>query len=107
MTVIIDSPDSFRAFAMPEKKVNDINDIEEKYMKRAIALAKEGEGSCHPNPLVGAVLVKDGMIIGEGYHKKCGDLHAERNIFMPEPSGSCSPTILSGQLLLSASSNLL
>lgn len=82
MTVIIDSPDSFRAFAMPEKKVNDINDIEEKYMKRAIALAKEGEGSCHPNPLVGAVLVKDGMIIGEGYHKKCGDLHAERNAIL-------------------------
>ena len=82
MTVIIDSPDSFRAFAMPEKKMNDINDIEEKYMKRAIALAKEGEGSCHPNPLVGAVLVKDGMIIGEGYHKKCGDLHAERNAIL-------------------------
>lgn len=49
------------------------------YMERAIALAKLGEGWCHPNPMVGAVIVKNGRIIGEGYHKKCGELHAERN----------------------------
>lgn len=49
------------------------------YMRRAIELAKRGEGWCHPNPMVGAVIVKDGKIIGEGYHAKCGDLHAERN----------------------------
>ena len=49
------------------------------YMRRAIALAKKGEGWCHPNPLVGAVIVKDGRIIGEGYHERYGDLHAERN----------------------------
>ena len=51
------------------------------YMRRAIALAKKGEGWCHPNPMVGAVIVKDGRIIGEGYHAKCGELHAERNAF--------------------------
>lgn len=56
--------------------------IEEKFMKRAIDLAKMGEGSVSPNPLVGAVIVKDGKIIGEGYHKKYGDLHAERNAFL-------------------------
>lgn len=56
-----------------------MSDIEEKYMKRAIALAKRGEGRCNPNPMVGSVIVKDGKIIGEGYHKKCGELHAERN----------------------------
>ena len=50
-----------------------------RYMKRAIDLAKAGEGWVHPNPLVGAVIVKDGRIIGEGYHRKFGELHAERN----------------------------
>ena len=49
------------------------------YMRRAIELAKKGEGWCHPNPMVGAVIVKSGRIIGEGYHARCGELHAERN----------------------------
>ena len=49
------------------------------YMRRAIALAKRGRGWTSPNPLVGAVIVKDGRIIGEGYHEKYGELHAERN----------------------------
>lgn len=55
--------------------------MNEKYMLRAIELAKLGEGYTNPNPMVGAVIVKDGRIIGEGYHKRCGDLHAERNAF--------------------------
>ena len=49
------------------------------YMRRAIELAKRGEGGVNPNPLVGAVIVKDGQIIGEGAHLKYGSLHAERN----------------------------
>ena len=49
------------------------------YMERAIALAKKGIGFTSPNPMVGAVIVKDGKIIGEGYHERCGGLHAERN----------------------------
>lgn len=53
--------------------------MEEKYMLRAIELAKAGEGFTNPNPLVGAVIVKDGRIIGEGYHERYGGLHAERN----------------------------
>ena len=52
---------------------------DELYMKRAIELAKKGTGFVNPNPLVGAVIVKDGVIIGEGYHEKFGELHAERN----------------------------
>lgn len=52
-------------------------DIE--YMKRAVALAKKGIGWVNPNPLVGAVIVKDNHIIGEGYHRKYGELHAERD----------------------------
>ncbi len=53
--------------------------MEEKYMRRAIELAKLGIGKVNPNPLVGAVIVKDGKIIGEGWHERYGELHAERN----------------------------
>ncbi|MDO5147459.1 MAG: bifunctional diaminohydroxyphosphoribosylaminopyrimidine deaminase/5-amino-6-(5-phosphoribosylamino)uracil reductase RibD [Eubacteriales bacterium] len=49
------------------------------YMKRAIELAKRGSGHVNPNPMVGAVLVRDGEILGEGWHERCGGLHAERN----------------------------
>ena len=52
------------------------------YMKRAIELAKKGIGNVHPNPLVGAVIVKNGKIISEDYHHKCGEFHAERNAIM-------------------------
>ncbi len=48
-------------------------------MQRAIELARLGEGFVNPNPLVGAVIVKDNQIIGEGYHERYGELHAERN----------------------------
>ncbi len=53
----------------------------ETYMKRAIELASKGLGSVNPNPLVGAVIVKDGRIIGEGYHKVFGGPHAEVEAF--------------------------
>lgn len=52
---------------------------DKEYMLRAIELAKRGRGWTNPNPMVGAVIVKNGRIIGEGYHIKCGELHAERN----------------------------
>ena len=52
---------------------------EEEYMKRAIELAQKGEGWVSPNPLVGAVIAKDGRIIGEGWHEQYGEAHAERN----------------------------
>ena len=55
--------------------------MQETYMRRAIELAKKGIGAVNPNPLVGAVIVKDGRIIGEGYHRKYGELHAERDAF--------------------------
>jgi diaminohydroxyphosphoribosylaminopyrimidine deaminase/5-amino-6-(5-phosphoribosylamino)uracil reductase len=49
------------------------------YMRMAIRLAGKGIGKTSPNPMVGAVIVKDGKIIGRGYHKRCGDHHAEIN----------------------------
>lgn len=59
--------------------------MEKKYMARALELAALGEGAVNPNPLVGAVVVKDGKIIGEGYHKKYGGPHAE--VFALEEAG--------------------
>jgi diaminohydroxyphosphoribosylaminopyrimidine deaminase/5-amino-6-(5-phosphoribosylamino)uracil reductase len=53
--------------------------IKEKYIKRCIELAGLGLGNTYPNPLVGSVIVHKGLIIGEGYHKKCGEPHAEVN----------------------------
>ena len=50
---------------------------DELYMKRAIRLAKMATGHTSPNPLVGAVVVKDNTIVGEGYHHKAGEAHAE------------------------------
>lgn len=49
------------------------------YMAHAIELARCGRGWTNPNPMVGAVIVKEGRIIGEGYHARYGGLHAERN----------------------------
>ncbi|MGB9667392.1 MAG: bifunctional diaminohydroxyphosphoribosylaminopyrimidine deaminase/5-amino-6-(5-phosphoribosylamino)uracil reductase RibD [Thermosulfidibacteraceae bacterium] len=51
---------------------------DEKYIKACLNLAKRSGNRTSPNPLVGCVVVKDGRIISKGYHKKFGDLHAER-----------------------------
>src|SRR5574343_399923 len=47
------------------------------YMNRCIQLAKNGLGQTYPNPLVGSVIVHQGKIIGEGWHRKAGEPHAE------------------------------
>src|ERR671912_2117844 len=47
------------------------------FMRRALTLAKKGWGQTAPNPMVGAVVVKDGAVVGEGYHKSYGAAHAE------------------------------
>ena len=54
-------------------------EVEEKYMARCIALAKGGRGYTSPNPMVGAVIVHEGRVIGEGFHRRCGEAHAEVN----------------------------
>lgn len=58
----------------PEQKSTD-----QKYMSRAIQLAKKGLFTTHPNPRVGCVIVKDNQVIGEGYHQLAGQEHAEVN----------------------------
>ncbi len=63
----------------------------EQYMRRALELARRGEGHVSPNPMVGCVVVKDGRIISEGYHEKVGEYHAERNALLrceEDPAGA-------------------
>ena len=55
------------------------SDCDKIYMQRALQLARCGEGRVSPNPMVGAVIVCDGRIIGEGYHIRAGEPHAEVN----------------------------
>ena len=52
---------------------------DEDYMRLALQLAEKGRGWTAPNPMVGAVIVKNGQIIGQGWHERYGGLHAERN----------------------------
>ena len=59
--------------------MKEIREKEKTYMQRALELAEKGRGWTNPNPMVGAVIVKDGRIIGEGYHERCGQGHAEVN----------------------------
>ena len=55
--------------------------IDETYMRRCLQLAANGRQNAKPNPMVGAVIVAGGRIIGEGYHVRCGEGHAEVNAF--------------------------
>jgi diaminohydroxyphosphoribosylaminopyrimidine deaminase/5-amino-6-(5-phosphoribosylamino)uracil reductase len=56
-----------------------MTDIDIKFMQRCLDLAALGKGHTSPNPMVGSVIVFEDKIIGEGYHKKCGEAHAEVN----------------------------
>src|SRR5256885_4644273 len=65
--------------------------IDELHLMRAIELAEQARGKTSPNPLVGAVLVKDGRVIGEGFHSAAGEPHAEREalaVATEDPAGS-------------------
>jgi len=56
----------------------DEKKLDETFMRRALDLAARGRGSVEPNPMVGCVIVRDGRVIGDGYHQKFGEPHAER-----------------------------
>ncbi len=60
-------------------RMAEITAEDKKYISRCLQLARNGCGSTSPNPMVGAVIVCDGKIIGEGYHIRCGEPHAEVN----------------------------
>lgn len=63
------------------------------YMKQAMELAEKARGRTSPNPLVGAIIVKEGKIIAKGYHKKHGDHHAEVNAFNAQIEPSLGATL--------------
>ena len=63
------------------------------FMKRALELAEKGMGYTSPNPMVGCVVVKDGKIVAEGYHERCGGCHAERNALL-----SCDEDVSGAEL---------
>lgn len=63
------------------------------YMRRAIELADRGCGFVNPNPLVGAVIVKDGKVIGEGWHERYGQWHAERNALLTAKEDTAGATM--------------
>jgi len=55
------------------------NDLDPQWMERSLALAERGRGHVEPNPLVGAVVVRAGQVVGEGWHRSFGEAHAEVN----------------------------
>lgn len=66
---------------------------DEIWMRRALALAERGRGHVEPNPLVGAVLVRDGRLVGEGWHRQFGEAHAEIHAFTAAGDGSRGATL--------------
>lgn len=66
---------------------------DEEYMNLALKLARRGLGWTSPNPMVGAVLVKDDRIIGQGYHRRYGGNHAEINAFQNAHAGLAGATL--------------
>jgi len=67
--------------------------VDLKYMAQAINLAEKGRGRCSPNPLVGCVIVRDGVVIGEGYHERAGQPHAEVNAIIAADGDIAGATV--------------
>ncbi|MBN1829286.1 MAG: bifunctional diaminohydroxyphosphoribosylaminopyrimidine deaminase/5-amino-6-(5-phosphoribosylamino)uracil reductase RibD [Deltaproteobacteria bacterium] len=72
----------------PDEKSQD-----SRFMKRALALARRGEGYVSPNPMVGAVIVRNGAIIAEGYHRQYGQAHAEIEALGTSSTSSAGATL--------------
>ena len=56
---------------------DDARRADKEFMRHALALAERGWGQTAPNPMVGAVVVSEGRVVGEGFHARFGDAHAE------------------------------
>jgi diaminohydroxyphosphoribosylaminopyrimidine deaminase/5-amino-6-(5-phosphoribosylamino)uracil reductase len=82
--------------AKPKKKTSpaatfSASDV--RFMRRALALAERGRGTTQPNPVVGAVIVRDGKIVAQGYHRKAGEAHAEVNALAQLAGGARGTTM--------------
>jgi diaminohydroxyphosphoribosylaminopyrimidine deaminase / 5-amino-6-(5-phosphoribosylamino)uracil reductase len=62
---------------MPDEYSAHLREDDRAYMRRALDLARQGWGQTAPNPMVGAVVVRDGQVVGEGFHARFGEEHAE------------------------------
>ena len=72
---------------------SSINDeIDRMYMRRAITLAAQASGKTSPNPCVGCVIVLNGTVIGEGWHRKAGSAHAEVNALLMAGANAAGAT---------------
>lgn len=67
---------------LPRSNPVEIDEIDRMYMRRAISLAAQGSGRTSPNPCVGCVIVNNGTVVGEGWHKQAGSAHAEANALL-------------------------
>jgi len=67
------------AFSLPVRDNDNMTLFDETMMRRALELAWRGQGRVEPNPMVGAVVVRDGQLVGEGWHERFGQAHAEAN----------------------------
>jgi diaminohydroxyphosphoribosylaminopyrimidine deaminase/5-amino-6-(5-phosphoribosylamino)uracil reductase len=76
-----------------EKTTSHITPLDALYLRRAYELAARGFGNTAPNPPVGAVLVRDGHIVGEGYHHRAGSAHAEINALRQAERNAASATL--------------
>jgi len=70
---------ALRVYSWGFFNLNGVRGLDDLYMRMALELARKGKGWTTPNPLVGAVIVKGGRVIGQGYHQKYGQPHAEVN----------------------------
>lgn len=79
-----------------EERFNMICTQDIDFLRQAMTLAQRGEGRVNPNPLVGALIVRNGGVVAQGYHARYGDLHAERNAFRDADSRGvdCSGTTM-------------
>lgn len=75
------------------RRLAAVTDPERGYMRRALRLASRAAGRTSPNPLVGAVVVRDGQVIGEGYHHAAGEPHAEVNALRKAGAGARGATL--------------
>jgi diaminohydroxyphosphoribosylaminopyrimidine deaminase/5-amino-6-(5-phosphoribosylamino)uracil reductase len=78
---VAQGPDLFQGFFVAQIKKGAMGLDDQKYMRMALKEAVKGGGYVNPNPLVGAVIVKEGQVIGKGYHEAFGGPHAERQAF--------------------------
>ncbi|MBR3731699.1 MAG: bifunctional diaminohydroxyphosphoribosylaminopyrimidine deaminase/5-amino-6-(5-phosphoribosylamino)uracil reductase RibD [Spirochaetales bacterium] len=86
---MINTDDNYK-FSSPD---DFFSDTDRQYMTLALTLAKRGMGWTSPNPMVGAVIVKDGEVIGQGYHHRCGMLHAEREALADAKANGNEPLL--------------